>query len=175
MSKIRSFAAFCAATFGAARSRSIVTACVALAFTGGVSALLSEARAAEDDILFGAPLSDDEQSIPTESPGSGYAEFRLERETLKLSWKVVYKDITSPPIEIGLYGPENVGANAGMIVNLAPKGMGSPVEGSTILSDGNFQYLITTRVYVNIKTQKWKDGELRGQVRRLRSKPPTTN
>ena len=153
MSKIRSFAFFC----------------------GFVTSLSTAAWAADDDILFGAPLSDDEQSIPTESPGSGYAEFRLERETLKLSWKVVYKDITSPPIEISLYGPENVGANAGMIVNLAEKGSDSPVTESTILSDGNFQYLITTRVYVNIKTQKWKDGELRGQVRRLRSAPPITN
>ncbi|MBL8645418.1 MAG: CHRD domain-containing protein [Rhodospirillaceae bacterium] len=144
-----------------------------------ISALLlataPAAWAAEDDIFFGAALSADEQSAPTESPGSGIAEFRLERDTLRLSWKVTFKDLTSPPIEAGLYGPENVGGNAGLLVDLAPKGLKSPLEGSVILSDGDFQYLITTRVYVNIMTTTYKDGELRGQVRRLRAKPVTTN
>ncbi len=135
-----------------------------LALVGGASA-----RAADDDIIFTAALSDEDQSIPTESPGKGFAEVRLERATLKLTWKVTFQDLTSPPTIAGLYGPENVGGNAGQIVDLAPKGnIKSPIEGSTILSDGSFQYLITGRVYVNIHTTKYKDGELRGQLRRQR-------
>ena len=135
-----------------------------LALVGGASA-----RAADDDIIFTATLSDEDQSIPTVSPGKGIAEVRLERATLKLTWKVTFEDLTSPPTIAGLYGPENVGGNAGQIVDLAPKGnIKSPIEGSTILSDGSFQYLITGRVYVNIHTTKYKDGELRGQLRRQR-------
>jgi hypothetical protein len=127
------------------------------------------ALAADDDIIFTATLTDDDQSIPTESPGKGFIELRLERATLKLTWKVTYENLTSPPTIAGLYGPENVGGNAGQVVNLAPKGnFKSPIEGSEVLSDGVFQYLITGRVYANIHTTKYKEGELRGQLRRQR-------
>jgi hypothetical protein len=129
------------------------------------------ALAADDDIIFTAVLTDNEQSIPTESPGKGFIEARLERATLKLSWKVTFENLTSPPTEAGLYGPENVGANAGQVIDLTggKRPIQSPIIGSAVLSDGVFQYLITTRVYANIHTTKYKDGELRGQLRRIRS------
>ncbi len=138
----------------------------------GVLSLLTVSRAqtAEDDIVFAATLTPDEQSTPTDSPGTGYAELRLERATLKLSWTVTYKGLTSKIIGVGLYGPENVGANAGQVVNFGAHGLASPVRGSEVLSDGVFQYLITGRVYVNLHTVRYKDGELRGQLRRQRKR-----
>lgn len=126
------------------------------------------AQAADDDILFRATLTDNEQSTPTYSPGNGIAEFRLERATLKLSWKVTYQNTTSPVIAAGLYGPENVGANAGLVVDLANGKLKSPITGSTVLSDGVFQYLVTGRIYANLHTTRYKDGELRGQLLRVR-------
>ena len=132
------------------------------------------AVAADDDIFYVATITDDEQSVPTESPGSGIAEFRLERATLKLSWKITYQGLTSPPIIAGLYGPENVGANAGQVVDLGTRGLKSPIIGSTIISDGVLGYLTTGRVYVNIHTTRYRDGELRGQLRRQRSTAPAT-
>ena len=128
------------------------------------------ALAADDDIIFTAKLTDNDESTPTESPGEGFAEVRLERATLKITWKVTYHGLTSKPILAGLYGPENVGANAGQFVNLAEHGLASPLQGSKVLSDGEFQYLITTRVYVNIHTTRYRDGELRGQLRRQRKR-----
>jgi hypothetical protein len=128
------------------------------------------ALAADDDILFTATLTDDEQSVPTQSPGVGFAEVRLERATMKITWKVTYKDLTSPATAAGLYGPENVGGNAGQFVDLANGNLKSPLTGSKVLSDGEFQYLITGRVYVNIHSRKYKDGELRGQLRRQRAR-----
>lgn len=133
-------------------------------------AAIPRAESAADDIIFAANLTPDDQSTPTESPATGYAEVRLERATLKLTWKVTYRGLTSKPIAAGLYGPENVGANAGQVVNLGVRGLASPIQGSEILSDGVFQYLITGRVYVNIHTTRYKDGELRGQLRRQRNR-----
>jgi len=126
------------------------------------------AVAADDDIVFTATLSDDDESAPTVSPGTGFAEVRLERATLKITWKVTWKDLTSPPTAAGLYGPENVGGTAGLVVDLANGSLKSPLAGSTVLSDGVFQYLITGRVYVNIHSKKYPNGELRGQLRRQR-------
>jgi len=126
------------------------------------------ALAADDDIVFTAALSDDDQSTPVVSPGAGFAEVRLERATMKITWKVTYKDLTSPPTAAGLYGPENVGGTAGLVVDLANGNLKSPLAGSTVLSDGVFQYLITGRVYVNIHSKRFPNGELRGQLRRQR-------
>jgi hypothetical protein len=140
----------------------------ALALSALAVLTVSRAESAADDIVFTATLTDEDQSTPTYSPGSGYAEVRLERATLKITWKVTYRGLTSKPIAAGLYGPENVGANAGQVVNLGVNGLASPIQGSEVLSDGVFQYLITGRVYVNIHTARYKDGELRGQLRRQR-------
>lgn len=143
-------------------------------FVAALMALLANvmsgsAEAAPDDIIYTAALSDEDQSTPTYSPGKGFAEFRLERATLKLSWKITYQGLTSPPIIAGLYGPENVGANAGQVIDLGTRGLKSPIVGSTIISDGVLGYLTTGRVYVNIHTTRYRDGELRGQLRRQRS------
>lgn len=135
----------------------------------GCAVLVPAAIAANDDIVYTAVLSDEDQSTPTYSPGKGFAEFRLERATLKLSWKITYQGLTSPPIAAGLYGPENVGANAGQVVDLGTRGLRSPIVGSTIVSDGVLGYLTTGRVYVNIHTRRYRDGELRGQLRRQRT------
>jgi CHRD domain len=142
----------------------------ALTLTALCLLTVSWAQAASDDIVFAAKLTPDEQSRPTESPGSGFAELRLERATLKLSWKVTYKGLTSKVTTVGLYGPENVGANAGQVVNFGNRGLTNPIQGSEVLSDGVFQYLITGRVYINIHTTRYKDGELRGQLRRQRKR-----
>jgi hypothetical protein len=151
----------------AMRNLSLTVGIVAVGLLAGPVAI-----AAEDDIIFTATLSPDEQSIPTDSPATGFAEVRLERETLKITWKVTYQDTTSPVIAAGLHGPENAGANAGRLVDLAPNGdFKSPITGSTVLSDGDFQYLITTRVYVNLMTTTYKEGELRGHLRRQRAAP----
>ena len=77
------------------------------------SCLLSAAtaEAADDDIVYAATLTADDQSTPTESPGKGYAELRLERATLRLTWKVTYQGLTSRITAAGLYGPE---INGGM-------------------------------------------------------------
>jgi hypothetical protein len=131
------------------------------------------AKAGADDIRFTAELSDDEQSTPTYSKGKGHAELILERETLKLSWTITYQDLSSAPLKAGLYGPENVGATSGLLIDLGTAGLKSPIKGSAILTDGQLQYLITGRIYVNILSQTWKDGELRGQLRREAPASPT--
>ena len=122
-------------------------------------------------IVFYADLSADEESAETYSPGIGRFECALERKTLKLTWKVTYQKLTSPVIGAGIHGPQSPGAEAGVLVDLGGKGLTSPIEGSSILNEGQLEYLLTDRMYVNILTKKYPGGELRGQLARLR---PTT-
>ena len=119
-------------------------------------------------IRFRALLSADEQTVTTESPGVGCALFVLDRPTLRITWTVTYQDMTSAALAANVHGPQGVGSNAGVLWNLAPDGMKSPLTGSIVLNDGQLEYLLTDRVYANITSRRYPEGELRGQIRRLR-------
>lgn len=149
-----------------------------LGILGGLGALLmglwSSAVMAQDPSLSGPPikflaaLSADEQSAPTESPGTGTVEFVLDRPTQELSWTMVFEDLTSTATGAHIHGPQTPGGNAGVLIDLAPEGLKSPVTGSFVLNDGLLEYLLTGRMYVNIHSTKYPVGELRGQIMRQR-------
>ena len=125
-------------------------------------------------VVFYADLSADEESAFTESPGTGLFECSLDRATLKLTWKVTYSKTTSPVTSAGIHGPQVPGSEAAVLIDLGKKGLGSPIEGSAILSEGDLEYLLTGRMYVNLLTVKYPAGELRGQLKRQRPKRPTS-
>ena len=125
-------------------------------------------------IVFNAMLSAAEESMVVDSPGTGRAEFILDRPTMRFSWKLTYEKLTSAPIAANVHGPQTPGGEAGPLIDLAPNGVKTPLEGSVILSDGQLRYLLTDRMYVNITTQNYKLGEIRGQVGRQRPKPNAT-
>ncbi|NKB43732.1 MAG: CHRD domain-containing protein [Alphaproteobacteria bacterium] len=119
-------------------------------------------------IKFRTVLSADEQSAPTESPGIGHAEFILDRPSQRLDWTITYSKLTSGAVAAHIHGPQTPGGNAGVLFDLAPDGMASPVLGSVILNDGELEYLLTGRLYVNIHSTRYPAGELRGQIMRVR-------
>jgi hypothetical protein len=41
-----------------------------------------------------------------------------------------------------------------------------------VLADGQLKYLLNSRMYVNITTGKYRDGEIRGQLQRMRPGVP---
>ena len=118
-------------------------------------------------VKFFADLSADEQSATTISPGKGRADFSLERDNLRLSWKVTYNKMTSAATGAHIHGPQRPGPNAGIQVDLAPKGLKLQLEGSAILTDAQLEYLLAGRMYVNIHSVTFPLGELRGQIQRL--------
>ncbi len=143
-------------------------ALVSVAIPGLSNAAPDYAGTEGPPIKFSAALSADEQSAPTESPGVGQAEFVLDRPTQRLEWTITYRDLTSNAVAAHIHGPQTPGGNAGVLFNLAPDGMKNPLGGSVILNDGELEYLLTGRLYVNIHTTQYPAGELRGQIMRLR-------
>jgi hypothetical protein len=119
-------------------------------------------------IHFFATLSADEESAVTESPGVGRVDFVLQRDTLEFSWTATYEDLTTPPTGVHVHGPQTPGGEAAILFDLAPSGIKSPVAGSYVLNEGELAYLISDRMYVNLHTEKYPAGELRGQIQKQR-------
>jgi hypothetical protein len=143
-------------------------AALALVFTFCIADISFADDAAGPPIHFYADLSADEQSAVTDSPALGRADFILERATLRFSWVVTYSDLTSAPTAAGLHGPQTPGGNAGLLIDISETGLGSPIKGSKIITDGEVDYLLTGKMYVNLRTAKFDLGELRGQIMRKR-------
>ena len=115
-------------------------------------------------IVFYADLNADEESAVTVSPGVGHLECVLDRATLKFSWKLTYSGLSTPVVGIGLHGPQTPGGEAGVLVDMGGNGLKSPLEGSAILTEGQLEYLLVGRMYVQIRTTKFPVGEVRGQL-----------
>ena len=152
------------------RHLNVLAAALASALLGApAGAQMPPPDRAGPPVQFRADLSPDEESAVVESPGSGVADFSLDRKTLRLSWKITFKNLTSEPTEIAMRGPQTIGGDAGVLVDLAPNGFKKlPLEGSAILTDGQLKYLITDRAYINLLTKKYPSGELRGQMNKRR-------
>ena len=120
-------------------------------------------------IRFFADLSAEEESAVTESPGLGRVDFVLDRKTLRLSWKVSFRKLTTAPTGLNVHGPQTPGGEAGILFELAPpRGLRDGVSGEKILDDGLLGYLVQDRLYVNLQTRRYPAGELRGPVRKAR-------
>lgn len=119
-------------------------------------------------IEFYADLSDDAQSAPTDSPGVGRAEFVLERDTLRLSWRVTYQNLTTAAVGLHVHGPKAPAVDASILFDMAPESLSSPINGERILSLGEATNLIQHLLYLNLHTSKYPEGELRGPIRKAR-------
>jgi hypothetical protein len=112
-------------------------------------------------------MSADEESATVDSPGNGRADFTLERETLKLSWRVTFEGLTGPVTAAHVHGPQRPGVDAGVQFDVAGGGKTSPIEGSVVITDAQLEYLLSGRSYINLHTAKYPNGEIRGQLRRV--------
>ena len=97
------------------------------------------------------------------SMGSGSVDAAFNKDTMKLSWKVNYSDLTGRATAGHFHGPAAVGANSGVAlgwVNPIANGM----EGSATLTPAQAADLMAGKWYANIHTEANKGGEVRGQM-----------
>ena len=113
---------------------------------------------------FHAEMAAEWQTRYTASPATGNAEFQLDLKTLTLSWTITYQHLSGPPRSLALYAPAQPGANGAKILDLAPRGSRSPVQGSAVITAAQVQYLLYGWSYVNLATPKFPWGEIRGQL-----------
>jgi len=101
----------------------------------------------------------------TGSPGTGFASMTLDDATFLFSWNISWSDLIGTETVMHFHGPALPGENAGVLVNFGNiSGTTSPSIGSTTLDRVQVPDLLAGLWYINIHTDVFPAGEIRGQV-----------
>jgi hypothetical protein len=125
-----------------------------------ISLLALPQPAFAETVKLKADLKASEEVPPTDSSGAGTADVTLDTEANKVSWKVTYENLTGDATAAHFHGPAKVGANAPPVVDIS----GNINEGSADVIADQLQMIREGNTYINIHTEKYPDGEIRGQV-----------
>jgi hypothetical protein len=128
-----------------------------------ISLLAHPAPAFAEMLKMKADLKASEEVPPTESSGAGTADVTLDTDANKVNWTVTYENLTGDPAAAHFHGPAKVGANAGVLIDITA----NLKEGSADVTADQAKMISEGNTYINIHTQKYPDGEIRGQVLKI--------
>ncbi len=125
--------------------------------------LLLSPNAFAEVVKFKADLKGAAEVPANDSAGTGSADVTLDTDTKKLTWKVTQDGLTGAPTAAHFHGPAAAGENAGPALDVSA----NLAEGSADLSDAQISDLQAGKWYLNVHTEKFPDGEIRGQVEKM--------
>ena len=132
-----------------------------------VVAIAAHPRAARAELLSwsATPLTGDQEVPPNVTPATGAAGGSLDTVTGELSWTVTHADFPSNVTAIVFHGPALPGVDATAKLPVHPiSGLASPSIGSAIIPAGDVTQILDGLWYINIHSNDFFLGEIRGQV-----------
>ena len=118
-----------------------------------------------------APNAAQVVGVEVDSDGVGAGWLHLDTEANTIDWSIVYSNLTGDPTMAHFHGPAAPDENAGPQVPLDHTV--NPMIGSAVISDTQEAQLFDNLWYVNIHTEAYPTGEIRGQVVRVIPEPAT--
>jgi hypothetical protein len=109
-------------------------------------------------------LSAAEEVPPTDSKGTGQVQATYDPASKMLKWSITYEGLTGDATAAHFHGPADPGANAPPVVPIPDDKLTSPIEGEATLTDAQAADLAAGKIYFNVHTAKYPDGEIRGQL-----------
>ncbi len=95
--------------------------------------------------------------------GIGHAVATYDPSTLTLAWKVDYAGLSGPVLAAHIHGPAEPGMDGPIVVPFQPP-FTDPFSGSAKLTLDQVSQLLGGLYYVNLHTQAFPAGEIRGQL-----------
>jgi hypothetical protein len=103
--------------------------------------------------------------VGTGSPAAGFATMTLDDDSNLFSWDIEWSGLLGTETVMHFHGPAFPDQNAGVQVNFGLiSGTDSPSTGSTTITNDQAADLLDGLWYINIHTDQFPDGEIRGQV-----------
>ena len=134
----------------------ISTLALATAFSG----VLAVAPVSAEMLAFKADLKGASEVPPTDTPATGTAMVDVDTATKEVKWTIQFSGLSGDATAAHFHGPAAEGENAGPAVDIS----GKIESGSASFTDAQLADLQAGRMYINIHSAKFPDGEIRGQV-----------
>ena len=131
-----------------------------LALAGALASVLAVTSASAEMLAFKADIKGASEVPPTDSAATGSATVDVDTATKELKWTIQHSGLTGDATAAHFHGPAAEGENAGPAVDIS----GKIESGSATLTDAQIADLQAGKLYINIHTAKFPDGEIRGQV-----------
>jgi hypothetical protein len=112
---------------------------------------------------FKAVLSPAQAVPPAAGPAQGELVAVLNRNTGLLRWRLVYSGLSGPVRAAHFHSPAMGGEVAAPVISIG-RSFSSPYEGRAMLTPRQRADLLAGQWYVNLRTARFPDGELRGQM-----------
>ncbi|MDP8996236.1 MAG: CHRD domain-containing protein [Pseudomonadota bacterium] len=113
-----------------------------------------------DTLTFTAKMDGASETPPTDSKGTATADVKVDTAAKTISWTIKSADLTGPATMAHFHGPAAVGVKAPPEIDISK----SIDSGTSPITDAQLADLQAGKLYLNIHTAKFPDGEIRGQV-----------
>jgi len=108
---------------------------------------------------FTADLTGAAEVPPADSVATGTVEVTLDTEAKTVAWVVTTEGLSGEPTASHIHGPATATESAGPVIDTMAE-----MEGNAPITDEQITDLTGGMYYYNIHTEKFPDGEIRGQL-----------
>ena len=125
-----------------------------------VSMMLAAAAAHAEMMKFTTKMTGTAEVPPTDSAATGTAEVTLDTEAKTVTWVYTHDGLSGDMTAAHIHGPATATEAAGPVVDT----MTETMAGSAPITDAEAAELMAGMYYFNVHTEKFPDGEIRGQL-----------
>lgn len=125
-----------------------------------VSMVFAAAAAQAEMMKFTTELTGAAGVPPTDSAATGTAEVTLDTEAKTVTWVYTHDGLSGDMTASHIHGPATATEAAGPVIDTTTETM----EGSAPITDAQAAELVAGMYYFNVHTEKFPDGEIRGQL-----------
>ncbi len=131
-----------------------------VAYAGITCLVLMVSPVMAEMLDFKTDLKGTEEVPPNDSAATGTADVKVDTAAKQITWTATHSGLSGDPTAAHFHGPAAPGENAPPVIDIT----GKIESGSAELTDAQLADLQAGKLYLNIHTAKFPDGEIRGQI-----------